>query len=293
MTYQSENDAASKIELYKSLDVLKAYNAQTRTNYFASNDMSKDRIMSLWGEHLFVAFLNNIISDADNAIFHSAAVGIDGNGVLICGRSGAGKSTLTVSALSDGFDFISEDYLILNKTNGLYAYPIYSISSLTQSVIVQMSELQYEFLYDNVSKTKHVIDLSAHHNGFVKKLPIQAVIFPNISGTEKPSIERIKKDKAIVQMAHSTILQLCTSIHRKHMNYIIRFNNDWEPIRQLTCCNNTAEHMKHLLSFTEHLDFYQINLSPDFRANVDILREFISGLGEFNWNNERKIYVQA
>ncbi|MDR3180170.1 MAG: nucleotidyltransferase family protein [Holosporaceae bacterium] len=291
MTYRSENDAASKIEFYKRLNVLNAYNAQTRTHYFASGDMSKNKIVDLWGEHLFVCFLNNIISDAANAVFHAAAVGINGNGVLICGRGGAGKSTLAVSALLDGFEFVSEDYLVLTKENGLHAYPMYSTSSLAPGVISKMNGLAYEFLNDNWNNTKHVIDLSAHHAGFVEKLPIKVIIFPSIAAAEKPSIEKINRSKAVVQMAHSTVSQMCSKIHPRHLKYVIHFKDDLERIRQFTCSSNTAEHMKHILSFMEGLDVYQINLSTDFKANVDVLRKFINELEESNWNNEEKICI--
>ena len=49
-------------------------------------------------------------------ILHSAAVGIDGHGVLIVGHGGTGKSTLTCTCLADGFDFVSDDYCLLNAT---------------------------------------------------------------------------------------------------------------------------------------------------------------------------------
>ncbi|MDR2794933.1 MAG: nucleotidyltransferase family protein [Holosporaceae bacterium] len=293
MTYRSEDNSASKIEFYKLLNVIKAYDAQTRTHYFASSDMSKEKITDLWGEHLFVCFLNNIIGDNTTAMFHSAAVGINGTGVLICGRGGAGKSTLAVSALLDGFEFVSEDYLVLDKKNGLHAYPIYSVSSLAPRIISQLNGLHYEFLNNNWNNTKHIIDLSTHHTGFVKALPIKTAIFPHIAGIEKPSIEKINRGKAVVQMAYSTVSQMCSKIHPRYLSYAIYLKDDWEPIRQFTCSSNTAEYMKHVLSFIEDLDFYQINLSPDFEANVNILREFINELNEVNWNNERKQYVQA
>ncbi|GHU10534.1 hypothetical protein FACS189449_00170 [Alphaproteobacteria bacterium] len=273
------NGAVSTIEFFRPINLLMAYNAQTHTHYFSSSDMSKERIVDLWGEHLFVSFLNKVISDANTAVFHAAAIGIRGNGVLLCGRGGAGKSTLAVSALVDGFDFVSEDYCVFNKSDGLRAYPVYSTSSLSPEAIAQMNDLKYEFLNDNWNNTKYVVELAAYHDRFVKMLPIKAVFFPKICEEKKPSIEKISRGKVVAQTVHSTLLQLYKGSF-KYADYAMWYKNGLEYVRHLTYSVNNQESVKHLMSFFDGLDCYQINLCSNLKANVDIMREFIVGLNK-------------
>ena len=47
------------------------------------------------------------------APLHGACVGVKGRGVLLMGPSGAGKSTVALQCLSDGFDFLSEDSVLV------------------------------------------------------------------------------------------------------------------------------------------------------------------------------------
>lgn len=44
---------------------------------------------------------------------HGACVGVQGRGVLLMGPGGAGKSTVALQCLSDGFDFLSEDSVLV------------------------------------------------------------------------------------------------------------------------------------------------------------------------------------
>jgi hypothetical protein len=44
---------------------------------------------------------------------HAAAVGLDGHGILFPGASGAGKSTLAIALVRGGFDFLSDDLILI------------------------------------------------------------------------------------------------------------------------------------------------------------------------------------
>lgn len=236
------------IKLFIKDNALSAYNHKTNTFYFAVNNLTKEFISG--NGHIFFDLISEMVKTPNSALVHGACVGIENEGVLICGRGGRGKSTLAVSSLLDNFQYIADDYLILNKTDKLYAYPIYSIIILAPQMYEKMKDLKAEFLWDNYNNTKYVFDISEHHDRFVKKMPIKTVIFPEISVDNKvPSIELMNKGKAITQFIYSTAYQMGE-----------QKNNDF---------------MKKLISFVSDLDFYQINLSPDLKANVKILKNFI------------------
>jgi HprK-related kinase B len=49
------------------------------------------------------------------AMVHSSYIARDGKGVAIVGQSGSGKSSVAVRLLEEGFDFVSNDRLILDR----------------------------------------------------------------------------------------------------------------------------------------------------------------------------------
>lgn len=64
-----------------------------------------------------VNFINNRFIqrklDAGCLLCHASAVALDGKGVMIAGVSGRGKSTLALHLLSSGFDYVSNDRVLL------------------------------------------------------------------------------------------------------------------------------------------------------------------------------------
>jgi len=237
------------IKLYKKDNALSAYDTNANIFYFAANDLSKE--FASKNGHIFIDFISEIVKTPESALVHAACVGIENEGVLICGRGGRGKSTLAVSCLIDGFQYISDDYLILNKkTDALYAYPIYSVIILSPQMFKKMPDLKSEFLWDNYNNTKYVFDVSAHHGNFVNKMPLRIVVFPEICpDIKEPFVEPVHKGKAIAQLVYSTVYQ--------------------------TGEQKNTQFLKQLISFVSDLDFYRINLSPDLKANTAILKKFI------------------
>jgi hypothetical protein len=205
--------------------------------------------------HLFVKQINKLSRTPEQMLIHSAAIGVDNKGVLIAAKGGGGKSTLAVSAMLGGFRFVAEDYVILNKTEtGLWAYPIYSTINIDPEMLVQMPNLKANILWNSWWKPeKLTVDISAHSNSFAEKLPVNAVIFPKIDKKLKtPSIEKIKKDKVVLQTTYSTALQM-------------------------DLCDDD-EYLASLRKLIETPEYYQINLSANLAANVELLKIFMSEL---------------
>jgi hypothetical protein len=244
-----KNSEKPSIEINLKENTIWAFNPKTQTHYLNFKDYSLDMIRKMG--HLFVRNLYEFSKTDHQNLLHSAAVGIDNTGVLLSARGGGGKSTLAISALLDGFQYVSDDYSIISRTaEGVCAYPIYSTINLYPLMQEKMPRLQAEIMYPSWWQPgKNTMSIHAHHGSFVKKLPIKAVVFPKIADIKSPSIEPVDKGKAIVQMIHSTLLQL-------------------ENV-------NNPDYVKKLISLVSDLDFYQINLSPDLEANVKLLRQFV------------------
>ena len=231
--------------------IINAENFEEKKYYFIAEDFSYD-ILSKQG-HLFVKHISQIVRTEHSALVHSAAVGIDNKGILICAMGGSGKSTLSVSCLTYGFQYVSDDYLILSKENNiLRASPIYSIITLSDHIYKQMPNLKSEFMCNNYNNTKYILNISSYDKKIVRDLPINAVVFPKICDIQEPTVEKTNKNRALTQLVYSTASQMDK--------------------------DKDAQYIKLLISFVKDLEFYQINLSKDLDKNVKILKQFIKEL---------------
>ncbi len=230
-----------------------AYNHKTNTYYFAVNSPNPESFIK--HGHIFVKIFYKILKTDNTSLVHGAVVGLNGKGVLFCARGHRGKSTLAVTSLIEGFNYVADDYLVLNKENeSLYSYPIYSIITLSPEMYSRLyNKLNVKFVSNNVSNNKYVFNISSYHNNFKTKYPIRACIFPEIKYTKEPDIiEMEDKGRAIAQIIHSTIKQM-------------RDEYDTANVKKLVC-------------ILQDFRFYQFNLSFDIFANTRMLRDFIVNL---------------
>ena len=241
--------SSTLVEVDEKAGRLRAYDENNKTYYVAWKSINIADIMQ--DGHLFVQQLYHICNTKSRHLVHGAVAGIDNNGVLFCARGGCGKSTLTVKALLDGFDYVSDDYLLLDKTaNKLTASPIYSIITLSPKMYDAMrNEFKGEFVANNARGDKYVFNISTYHRQFKTDYPIKMLMFPHIMAVDKPSIVQVSKGKAITQLIHSTIIQT-GDIY-----------------------NTTT--VRKLSDFLKNYPCYQINLCPDIEENTRYLRNFL------------------
>ena len=205
--------------------------------------------------HIFVQILNNILKTKNTSLVHGACIGLDNQGILLCARGQRGKSTLAVLAIMEGFEYVSDDYLTLEKdSENLYAHPIYSIITLSPRMYNKLYDRLdgCRFLSNNARKDKYVIEISKFHKQFKKKYPIKLCMFPEIVSDIEPSVKECsiqEKGRAITHLVHSTIFQM----------------NDKHDIKTI----------KKLVDMVKNFKFYKINLCNDIYKNVECLRKFI------------------
>lgn len=251
---ENEHLSSTFVEVDDKAGRIRAYDENTKTHYVAWRSTDVADLMK--DGHLFVQQLYRICNTPTRHLVHGAVAGISGNGVLFCARGGRGKSTLTVKALIDGFDYVSDDYLLLDSINNqLTASPIYSIITLSAKMYKEMADdFSGEFIAKNARGDKSVYNIAAYHKQFKTYYPIKMLMFPHIVADNKPSVVPMPKGQAITQMIHSTIMQT-GDIY------------------------NTAT-VKKLLGFLKNYPCYQINLCPDIAENTQCLRQFLTTIKE-------------
>lgn len=209
--------------------------------------------------HLFVHWLYRVSDTRTSHLVHGACVGLDGRGILLCARGQRGKSTLAVTAMLQGFEYVSDDYLLLEQTpRELVASPIYSIITLSPRMYAALYEDldKARFLCNNARKDKYVFDISGYGDSLRRRLPVKACIFPEID----PSISEAcmepcspaQKGRAITHLVHSTLLQM-------------QAQGDAATVRKL-------------IAMLQELPFHAMRLSPDIHGNVETLRKFLESV---------------
>lgn len=223
--------------------------------YYGVKDLEPEEFIK--EGHIFVQFLNNILKTETSQLVHGAVIGYDGCGICFCARGQRGKSTLSVLSMMKGFEYISDDYLILHKNdNGeLLSSPIYSIITLSPEMYNRLYDLMdgCRFVSNNGRKDKYVFNIANFHNRFRKNYPIKLCIFPEIVTDKEPSIRLCteeEKGRAVVQIIQSTLMQT-----------------------QDLSENRTV---KKIMNMVKDYPFYKFNLCHDIDKNTEFLREFMS-----------------
>ncbi len=237
------------ISIAAEANELRAWNPVTRTFYYAVNSFEPEDFIK--HGHLCVLALARILQRPMGNLAHGAVVGLNGKGVLVSGMGYRGKSTLSVTALLDGFDYVSDDYIALEMEGGLLrAWPIYSIITLGPKVYQKLRPfLDVTFISNNGRKDKYVFNISRYHERFGTAYPVLCCVFPRFVQRAEPSIVPGDAHIATDEFIYSTLMQTGQT---KDM-----------------CLANK------LGSFIEGLPSYRFNLSPDYFKNTRCLREFL------------------
>ena len=68
-------------------------------------------------------------------IAHAAAVGRDGEGVLLVGRGGRGKSTTAAACVDAGMEYVGDDYILLTREPRPTAHSLYNCAKIHSSFL--------------------------------------------------------------------------------------------------------------------------------------------------------------
>ncbi len=252
------NDNFSKVKPLIDFQVFRKFfianNIMKHKYYYGVYDLSIEEFIK--EGHIFVQFFNNILKSETSNLVHGAVIGHKNTGICFCARGQRGKSTLSVLSMMKGFEYVSDDYLILHKNNEneLLASPIYSIITLSPTMYNKLYDLMgnSRFISNNARKDKYVFNISNFHDRFRKNYPIKLCMFPEITANNEPSIRlctKEEKGRAIVQLIQSTLMQT----------------------------QDLSEHftVKKIMDMVKKLPFYKFNLCYDIDKNTEFLKNFM------------------
>ena len=187
-----------------------------------------DRILSLWrrgtGRGLFwvddahdlpawepsAPFRNLFhwaLADVGLAFAHAAVVGTAEGGVLLAGRGGAGKSTTAMVCVDAGWDYVSDDYCVLDASGQPTAHALYGSAKISPAALARLPGLERVERYQR-DDSKIVLDVGASLPAqLVSSLPLRAVVIPTVAGTTG-RLHRLSTAAGARAIAPSTLFQL-------------------------------------------------------------------------------------
>ncbi len=181
---------------------------------------------------------------------HAAAVGLDGEGVLLTGRGGSGKSTTTMACLEHGLNTAGDDYVLLAADPEPVAYSLYSTTKMHTSFLKQTWPHWVPHVADHVGPERKSVFLlhEAVPRQISSRLRIRAILTPHVSNSARASLERISPAAAVMAAAPSTMFQLPEA--REHT-------------------------LRFLTQFARSLAGYRLHLARDLHSAPACIRDFL------------------
>jgi hypothetical protein len=144
-------------------------------------------------------------------LVHAGAVGLNGRGVLLAGPSGSGKSTTAVAALLAGFDYVGDDYVLLDLSpRHPAAHSLYASAKLVPATGNLLPELAgVAGAPVAAASEKTILDVSElWPESLCDRLEIVAVVVPRLAARGSTRLRPDSGGQALLALAPSTIFQV-------------------------------------------------------------------------------------
>lgn len=149
-------------------------------------------------------------------ITHAAAVGLNGQGVLLAGRGGSGKSTTALNCLAAGWQYVADDYCLLEAEPAPHAHSLFNSGKLTSDSLTRFPELARlvkEPLAQATAATGKAL-VFLHEQlapQITDKLALRAVVLPRVTGERDTHVKPASAAAGLRALAPSTIFQLANA----------------------------------------------------------------------------------
>lgn len=135
---------------------------------------------------------------------HGAAIGQNGVGILLAGPSGVGKSTLSLRLALSGWDFLSDDFFLVD---GLIASSVYQRVKLNSDSLKELGFKSMAEFFETSRSTKSIIDVTTIGKiSSVPRLTIRGVAVSSLAPFS--GIHSVPRSKVFMELASSTLAGL-------------------------------------------------------------------------------------
>jgi hypothetical protein len=145
-------------------------------------------------------------------VAHGGAVSVGDDAVLLTGVGGSGKSTTALAALAGGFDYLGDDYVLvdLHEPPSARVHSLYGSAKLAPEHLTRFPGLLHpdEDIPRDPPDAKMVGWPIAEHPARARRhASIRAVVLPEVVGAGPSMLERVPTSRALLGLAPSTLFQ--------------------------------------------------------------------------------------
>ena len=165
-----------------------------------------------WGERgaPIRTALHWLVDEPGRRLMHAAAVGRDGDAVLLTGPSGSGKSTLSLACLEAGLDFLGDDYVLIELGSPPRVHSVHATAKVDAGSLRLLPGLREEVTVaaGEGLREKAVIDLSRSSQGQLRRdARLRAVLMPRL-GAQRSALRAVGAREAVLALAPTTTFQM-------------------------------------------------------------------------------------
>jgi hypothetical protein len=150
------------------------------------------------------------LTGPDRLLVHAGAVGIGDRGVLLAGPGGSGKSTSAVAALIDGYQYLGDDYVLVDLAGpDPVAHSIYATAKLAPEATSLLPALSGTYGGRTPGgQEKWVIDVAQlRPGGLGLQLRIAAIVLPCLRPDAPTRLRPASAGAALLALAPTTVFQ--------------------------------------------------------------------------------------
>ncbi len=138
-------------------------------------------------------------------IVHGAAVGIDGQAVLLLGNGGSGKSTTALACALAGFDYLGDDYCAIEPAAGK-VHMVYRTAKMFKTTLALLPSIEGQV--ENrarIEQEKGVTFLDPHRIKLTRSANLSAILLPRVGDGATPTIYPASRADVMKAVLPSTI----------------------------------------------------------------------------------------
>ncbi len=146
----------------------------------------------------------------DKFLIHAGLVGLMGQGVLLVGKGGSGKSTTALSCLAEGWNYLADDYCLVQAVDPLLGYSVYSTAKLNHQHLQSFPELlRVDRSPFSSQEEKALLYLSSKYSAnLCHHIPLKAILIPKIVEQVESKAVPATSSVALKALAPSSLFQL-------------------------------------------------------------------------------------
>lgn len=151
------------------------------------------------------------LHDLDIQVVHAGLVSENGSGVLLAGETGHGKSTATLACLKNGLDFLSDDHVWIESTDGdgFLGHALYASVNLKPDQLDSFSSVAgHAIAGKHPAERKSLVFLYPLFPERIKSSThICAMAVPRIIQSEKSRFSQAPKVEAALAMVRNSMVE--------------------------------------------------------------------------------------